>query len=99
MPSGKQSETKKVAFLITFFQPLPQLRPEQNLQHVRMMLARRQKFLTEQISKELLTEWKNIEKQKCMNLATTLAELASWLFWDPEELTQNPVFDTLNTEQ
>ena len=69
---------KKFLFVITFFQPLPQLRPEQNLQHVRMMLAHRQKFLTEQISKELLTEWKNIEKQKCMSLAAASR--------DPEEL-------------
>ena len=71
---------KKFLFLITFFQPLPHLRPERSLQHVRMMLAHTQKFLTYQISKELLTEWKNIEKQKCTSLATNSAKLASWLF-------------------
>ena len=44
----------------------------------RMMLVHPQKFPTYQISKELLTEWKNIEKQKCMSLATASR--------DPEEL-------------
>ena len=80
-PLESSQKLKKFLFVITFFQPLPQLRPEQNLQHVRMMLAHRQKFLTEQNSKELLTEWKNIEKQKCMSLATASR--------DPEELTTN----------
>ena len=44
-----------------------------------MVLVHTQKFLTEQMSKELLTEQKNIEQQKCMSLAT--------IFRDPEELT------------
>ena len=82
-PLESSQKLKKFLFVITFFQPLPQLRPEQNLQHVRMMLAHRQKFLTEQISKELLTEWKNIEKQKCMSLAAASR--------DPEELTRVPL--------
>ena len=75
LESGQKLE--KFLFLITFFQPLPQLSPERSLQHVRMMLAHTQKFLTDQISKELLTEWKNIEKQKCASLATSSAEPAS----------------------
>ena len=45
-----------------------------------MMLAHRQKLRFEQMLKKLLTEKKNVEKQKCMSSATTS--------WDPEELTE-----------
>ena len=59
------------------------MRPGWKLQRVRMMLVHGQKLLNEQFPKELLTEWKNIEKQKCMSLATVSR--------DPEELT--PAYD------
>ena len=70
----------KTCFSYCFHQHLLRGQAGREGYSARMMLAHRQKFLTEQISEELLTEWKNIEKQKCMSLATTLAELASWLF-------------------
>ena len=43
-----------------------------------MMLVHRQKLRFEQMLKKLLTEKKNVEKQKRMSSATTS--------WDPEEL-------------
>ena len=76
-------ELARTRFYDHFFQHPSQTRPGWEGQGARIMDAHRQGLYPYQILRKLLTEWKNIKKQKCTVMASSSAKLAYWVLLRP----------------